>query len=93
MKNVVRMFTIIVFMIFATFQAGAAGAPTAADLLDKYTENADKMKSIIYKTSTLTEIVRTYSTPGQPTMKRKMHSEDEFRVGWRAWFLELYPMG
>jgi hypothetical protein len=61
-------------------QSAAAKNPTAFELLDKYGENADKMKSIIFKTSSLSEIVRTYSTPGQPAMKRKMHSEDEHRL-------------
>ena len=72
---------IITILISLTMvQSAAARNPTAFELLDKYAENADKMKSIIFKTSTLTEIVRTYSTPGQPAMKHKMHSEHEHQL-------------
>ncbi|MGB2809238.1 MAG: hypothetical protein WBC22_15960 [Sedimentisphaerales bacterium] len=67
--------------------------PTAFELLDKYAENADKMKSIIFKTYSLSEIVRTYSTPGQPAMKRKMHSEDEHRVDGKRGFWSFTRWG
>ena len=79
MKNAVKICAIVVFVSLAGSRADAAQAPTAAELLDKYTENADKMKSIIFKTYSLSEIERTYSTPGQPATKHQIHSEDEFR--------------
>lgn len=73
-------YIITILVCVNVVQSAIAKNPTALELLDKYTENADKMKSIIFKTSTLTEIVRTYNTPGQPAMKRKEHSADEFRL-------------
>ena len=83
--------TLLIVMVFyvipgSVYSRGIARSkpkpkkPTAFELLDKYAENADKMKSIIFKTYSLTEIVRTYSIPGQPAMKRTMHSEDEHRL-------------
>ena len=80
MRNAVKICGIIVFVSLAGFRAGAAQASTAAELLDRYAENADKMKSIIFKKYSITGIVRTYSTPGQPAMRRTMHSEDEHRL-------------
>ena len=77
----------------ATALTGAAQAPRAGDLLDKYTENADKMKSIIFKEYSISEIVRTYSTPGQPPMRRTMHSEDEHRVDGKRGFWSFIRWG
>jgi len=80
---IVLVFCVILDSVYSTGTARSKAkpkTPTAFELLDKYGENADKMKSIIFKTYSLTEIVRTYSIPGQPAMKRKMHSEDEHRL-------------
>lgn len=94
------LIVIVFFVIFCSiYSTGTARSnakpkkPTAFELLDKYAENADKMNSIIYKRSSLSEIVRTYSTPGRPAMKRKMHSEDEFRRDGKRGFWSFTRWG
>ncbi len=70
---------ITILTCLTVLQPAVAKDPTALELLDKYAENADKMKSIIYKTYTLSEKVTSYKTPGWPDMKREEHCEDEYR--------------
>ena len=86
-------YIITTLICLTVVQFAAAKNPTVFELLDKYAENADKMNSIIFKTYSLSEIVRTYSTPGQPAMKRKMHSEDEHRVDGKRGFWSFTRWG
>ena len=88
-----RRHVVTTMICLTVVQLAAAENPTAFELLDKYAENADKMNSIIYKRSSLSEIVRTYSTPGQPAMKLKVHSEDEFRRDGKRGFWSFTRWG
>ena len=93
---IVMVFCVILAPICSTGTARSKAKPkkpTAFELLDKYAENADKMKSIIFKTSTLTEVLRTYSIPGQPAMKRKVQSEDEHRLDGKRGFWSFTRWG
>ncbi|MGB2809239.1 MAG: hypothetical protein WBC22_15965 [Sedimentisphaerales bacterium] len=88
-----RRYIITTLICLAVVQLAAAKNPTALELLDKYAENADKMNSIIFKRYTFSEIVRIYSIPGQPAMKRKMQSEDEFRRDGKRGFWSFTRWG